>query len=165
MKLTPYDTGERLEPKTWVTSTAGLTRDNAEDFGKVDFDNEESATEAIVYIEKNQEKPGYTLRAYNMGPEPLRLALEEEDRPAVVIQPTDKLREIVQDTIDADVDPRVRDEVQVYYSPNNREALILVPGEKHVRKQLLISVLDAGEGTTTSAYVKDWASDVRETRL
>ena len=44
MNLTPYDTGEMLEPKLYVTSTAGVTASNRGDFGKVDFENDESAT-------------------------------------------------------------------------------------------------------------------------
>jgi hypothetical protein len=53
--LTPYDAGARLEPRTWVTSTAGLTRDNVDDFGKVDFDNEEGATMLTVWAEPGEE--------------------------------------------------------------------------------------------------------------
>lgn len=48
--LTPYDTGARLEPKLWVTSTSG-TLGNASDFGKVDFENDESSTELTIYVE------------------------------------------------------------------------------------------------------------------
>lgn len=163
MTLTPYDTGQRLEPRPWLVQHRA-TRD---DFGKVDFDNEESATQAIVYIEKNQDQqyhPGYTLRAYNMGPEPLRLALEEEDRPAVVIQPVEALRTIVEETI-AGMDPAVREEVEIYYSPNNHRALLLISGEEHVRKQLLIYLTDVGDGEPSSAYVKSWTTGIRETRL
>ena len=57
---TPYDTGERLEPKLYVTSTAGLTRDNAKDFGMVDFDNDSGETLATVWAERNPDG-SYTL--------------------------------------------------------------------------------------------------------
>jgi hypothetical protein len=43
--LTPYDTGDRLEPQPW-----GRDVDHGH-YGKVDFDNEESATVATVWIE------------------------------------------------------------------------------------------------------------------
>jgi hypothetical protein len=42
--LTPYDTGAVLQPRTWVTATAGLTSSNEDDFGRVDFDNDEGST-------------------------------------------------------------------------------------------------------------------------
>lgn len=45
-ELTPYDTGDRLEPHRWRERP-----DQPEDYGKVDFDNEESATVATVWIE------------------------------------------------------------------------------------------------------------------
>jgi hypothetical protein len=47
MTLTPYDQGTVLEPRTWVTSSSGVTRDggNIDDFGRVDFDNDEGSTE------------------------------------------------------------------------------------------------------------------------
>jgi len=51
-KLTPYDTGERLEPRLWVSRTAGLTDNNRDMFGKVDFENDESATEITIYVER-----------------------------------------------------------------------------------------------------------------
>ena len=44
--LTPYDTGEMLEPKLY---TVGVTRDDAADFGKVDFDNAEGSTVCTIY--------------------------------------------------------------------------------------------------------------------
>ena len=50
--LTPYDTGDRLEPKIWVASTSAVTRDNGDDFGKVDFDDDTSETVATLWLEK-----------------------------------------------------------------------------------------------------------------
>jgi hypothetical protein len=75
VSLTPYDTGERLEPKTWVTSTAGLTKDNANDFGKVDFDADDGSTVATLWIERN-EHGTYTLKGYFN--EPLAIAIEDQ---------------------------------------------------------------------------------------
>lgn len=48
-ELNPYDTGERLEPNVWnvVLPTGGLPH---EDYGKVDFDNDEGATEFTLYV-------------------------------------------------------------------------------------------------------------------
>lgn len=53
-KLTPYDTGARAEPKLWP-----LTEDD--NYGRVDFDNDESATLASVHLEPNP-SGGYTLK-------------------------------------------------------------------------------------------------------
>jgi len=65
--LTPYDTGERLEPRTWVTSTAGVTKDNADDFGKVDFDADDGRTVATLWIERKPDGT-YALKGYANEP-------------------------------------------------------------------------------------------------
>lgn len=44
--LTPYDTGERLEPRPW--STDG----DPERYGRVDFDDDEGATVLSVHVER-----------------------------------------------------------------------------------------------------------------
>lgn len=58
--LNPYDTGERLEPKPWVeldlrdwmvTSLDPRPAD-PDDFGRVDFDDDEGATIAVIHMEK-----------------------------------------------------------------------------------------------------------------
>lgn len=78
--LTPYDTGEVLEPKTHVTSTAGLTSSNRDWFGLVDFDNDESGTEFTVKIVRNDPIPvggeQYTLMIWG---ERERLAVEWDE--------------------------------------------------------------------------------------
>ncbi|CAM5539976.1 hypothetical protein [Leifsonia shinshuensis] len=56
MDATPYDTGARLEPHVWVhdgiTSPDGLSRDaEADDYGRVDFDDDEGTTIATLWIE------------------------------------------------------------------------------------------------------------------
>lgn len=59
--LSPYDTGKRAEPQPWAHSPANvvaemapIAREMAEEmFGKVDFDNDESAHVATVWFEKN----------------------------------------------------------------------------------------------------------------
>jgi hypothetical protein len=62
MSLTPYDTGKRLEPELWLKEGDSLDRP-AEDWGKVDFDDEESATVATLYIEKDADG-SYALRGH-----------------------------------------------------------------------------------------------------
>lgn len=64
MSLTPYDTGERAEPHLWVRPGNAAPLDPAVDphaeelrdnYGKVEFDNDESATVAIVHIERTED--------------------------------------------------------------------------------------------------------------
>ena len=42
-KLTPYDRGTRLEPQLWPLG------DDPDSYGRVDFDNDESATVLTAY--------------------------------------------------------------------------------------------------------------------
>jgi hypothetical protein len=56
-RLTPYDTGHRAQPHVWPTG--GGADDDA--FGKVDFDNDESATVATVYLELDDETGSYVV--------------------------------------------------------------------------------------------------------
>lgn len=44
--LTPYDTGSRLEPQLWPPN------DDPDRAGRVDFDDDESATVLTVYAER-----------------------------------------------------------------------------------------------------------------
>lgn len=46
-RLTPYDTGARLEPHRWRERPT-----QPQDYGKVDFEDDESATVATVHIER-----------------------------------------------------------------------------------------------------------------
>ena len=67
--LTPYDTGERLEPRPWVQgglNAAQLVRLSVggpvptfEDFGRVDFDDEENRPVLTVYVDRDAH--GYVL--------------------------------------------------------------------------------------------------------
>lgn len=58
--LTPYDTGARLEPKPWVITDPGaepgsvIWKIDQDRYGRVDFDDNESATIATVWIERNE---------------------------------------------------------------------------------------------------------------
>lgn len=58
-QLTPYDTGSRLEPHPWVRGTgAPMPREtntglvSPDDFGRVDFDDDEGRTVVTVHIER-----------------------------------------------------------------------------------------------------------------
>ncbi len=92
-------------------------------------------------------------------------AIERINREYLEAGPTQKLVENVK-RIRAEL-PRngTVDESEVYYSDNHHRAMILLPGEKHLRRQLLIYVTDVGDGEAVSAYVKSWAQGVRETEI
>lgn len=155
--LSPYDTGQRAEPKVWEEHH----RESEGDFGKVDFNDDLDYTVATLYIERDES--GYALKGYTN--EPLKMDIEDQSgQPGMlIIQPSAALQENVKDTIALLRTSYERDTAEVYWQ--DRRAMILVPGEKHVRKQLLIMVTDVGEGEDSSAYVKGWADGVRETRL
>lgn len=55
-ELTPYDTGDRLEPQLWPTG-------EADTFGRVDFDDDEARTVATAYIAR--EGTAYVLHVVN----------------------------------------------------------------------------------------------------
>ena len=53
-ELTPYDTGQRCEPKVWPAYLSDPDR-----YGRVDFDNDEGGTVLTAYVESTPE--GYRL--------------------------------------------------------------------------------------------------------
>lgn len=54
--LTPYDTGKRLEPHVWVPRDPGLPpAQDPDDYGRVDFDNEEGGTELTVHVDREDD--------------------------------------------------------------------------------------------------------------
>lgn len=58
---TPYDTGARLQPMPWHTQPSNLPDDDEADrYGRVDFDNDEGATVLTAYMEPDG-NGGYTL--------------------------------------------------------------------------------------------------------
>jgi hypothetical protein len=69
--LTPYDTGKRAEPKVWEARH----RESANDFGKVDFNNEEDFTIATLYIERDEDGT-YAIRGYTN--EPLKVEIDDQ---------------------------------------------------------------------------------------
>jgi hypothetical protein len=157
-QLTPYDTGERLEPIPWVQEEARRHRTRPPaDWGKVDFTNEEGATVFTAHAEREGE--GYRLKVNDLSYTALRVEVDSE---LVTVAPTEALQLNVKNII-ASLDPYPRDSAEVYWE--HTRAMILVPGEKHVRKQLLIFVTDTGDGEPTSAYVKDWGDGIRDTRI
>jgi hypothetical protein len=157
---TPYDTGKRSEPKVWTKSHI----EDDDDYGKVDFENDEGGTLATLYIEKDEDGT-YALRGD--ANEPLKVEIETDEDPLdpVLIQPSEALKTKVRDTIEELYSPYEREEATVYWQEG--QALILVPGEKHVRKQQIIMVHEPGYpyADIDSAIVKGWESGVQRTRI
>lgn len=80
--LTPYDTGERLEPHPWISpgsinaaqvvrGSIGIPAPTFEDFGRVDFDDEEGRTVLTVYVDTDPH--GYVLHIEDLTEDPLRV--------------------------------------------------------------------------------------------
>lgn len=155
MTLTPYDTGERAEPKVWTKGHI----ENDGDYGKVDFDDDAGGTVATLYIEKGED--GYALKGYTNEPLTIDVDDQTDEGLMLIVQPSAKLQTRVKAVLD-DLDTETeRIEAEVFWQ--GKQALILVPGEKHVRKQQAITVYDWTD--TMSAKVGDWASGVRDTRI
>ena len=58
--LTPYDTGKRLQPMPWHVQPLNLPDPAEEDqYGRVDFDDDEGATILTGWVEKTE--AGYVL--------------------------------------------------------------------------------------------------------
>ncbi len=75
---TPYDTGDRMEPRPWISDRTadairrGRAQLDADRFGRVDFDNDAGATIATVYIERTAD--GHTLHVeYHGAPDGLEI--------------------------------------------------------------------------------------------
>lgn len=73
--LTPYDTGDRLEPQLWPLG------EDPDSYGRVDFDNDESATVLTAYVER--EGDGYAMHVTGMA-EPLSLVVDGGGRVVLV---------------------------------------------------------------------------------
>lgn len=77
--LTPYDTGDRLEPHPWVpgrggAAPSGLPRQTVEDdYGRVDFEDDESRTVVSLYVGRDDEG-SYALRVENLSDQALTVA-------------------------------------------------------------------------------------------
>ena len=59
-KLTPFDTGARLEPHAWISG-------HDSDLGKVDFDDDEGRTVVTVYGERSEVDGTYVLKVVSHG--------------------------------------------------------------------------------------------------
>ena len=67
-ELTPYDTGERAIPIPWVGAPGDFTTDlnrAPEDFGNVDFDDDEGRTIATIHLSRRDDG-GYTVHIMPM---------------------------------------------------------------------------------------------------
>lgn len=85
-RLTPYDDGTRLEPHVWVrgdvATPGGLPRRTEEDdYGRVDFDDDEGRTVLTLYVERTTE--GYTLHVENLS-DALRIEVDHDEATEVV---------------------------------------------------------------------------------
>lgn len=78
--LTPYDTGQRAEPKLWQRTRAEVLQvarhGEAEDIGNVDFDDDEGATVVTVHVSRDPDG-GHTVHVMPHA-EPIRLDLHTE---------------------------------------------------------------------------------------
>lgn len=81
-RLTPYDTGARLEPRLWPVATlrqTGIRRETGDPeshYGKVDFDNDFGETVFTAWVE--QTPGGYTLVVDQYGPQVLSICIRDE---------------------------------------------------------------------------------------
>lgn len=55
-ELNPYDTGERCEAKPWIPHGTDVSEATpAENFGKVDFNNDQDDTECTIHVERTED--------------------------------------------------------------------------------------------------------------
>lgn len=87
--LTPYDTGERCEAKPWIpygTKVGAATP--AENFGKVDFEDDEGHTVCVVHVERNADGR-HTVTVQSLcEDEDLVLVLQRQDGAVVNVDAT-----------------------------------------------------------------------------
>lgn len=59
VELTPYDTGDRCEPKVWQPDSASVRAamrgGEIDDIGNVDFDDDEGHTVVTVHVSRNED--------------------------------------------------------------------------------------------------------------
>ena len=163
--LTPYDTGDRLEPHSWTGRNQAET--NFEDYGKVDFDTEEGATVLTVHAAPDEwgrdERgyTGYTLHIGNVGVD--HMTVKGDETLPVIKVPSQMLLESVRQVIDDLRTPTEREEAEIYW--NDDEALILVPEESHVREEQLILVNEGGITSSAKVSSSNWRVGVQDTRI
>lgn len=158
-ELTPYDTGERLQPCRWHIQPRNLPDPEERDrYGRVDFDNDEGATMVSVHVSKDTDRDGHTLHI--SGAERSLMVVTDNEGP-LIESPSEELQKAVEEAVSRLRTPYEREEAEVFW--NAGQALILVPGEEHVRKQQLIVV--SANGSALSAKVGSWGNGVRDTRI
>ncbi|MBT8162911.1 MULTISPECIES: hypothetical protein [Arthrobacter] len=85
---TPYDTGARCEPKPWLPTSdvqqLALRNDLPDDFGKVDFDNDEGGTVCVAYVERNGDGR-FTVHIQPLVDEELRVMVHRDDGSVVIL--------------------------------------------------------------------------------
>lgn len=76
--LTPYDTGERLEPVVWPLhwTRPRPTQEDLDCYGRVDFDDDSGQTLVTVHA-RRAEDGTYELVVDNFDPERVRIVREE----------------------------------------------------------------------------------------
>lgn len=78
--LSPYDTGERLQPFPWVKEiNIDFAGSPADAYGRVDFDDDESST--VVSVVVKRDKAGdYTLYVNNNRANGVRVVVDGEEK-------------------------------------------------------------------------------------
>lgn len=163
-KLTPYDTGDKLQPHLWSVNRWETVVEN---FGKVDFETEEGTTALTVHAARNEDRnkggdASYTLHIVNHG---VDLAVESDEKDAVILAPSRALREAVLEVVNSLGTEIEKQEAEVFWSVH--QAMVIVPGEEGVRKQQAIIVNETRERRIDimSATVGPWSAGVKETRI
>ncbi len=83
--LSPYDTGDRCEPKVWIPyGTAVSHAAPVESFGKVDFEDEEGGTVCVVHVERASDHRHIVQVQPLCGDDELVIKLHLEDRVVTV---------------------------------------------------------------------------------
>ncbi|WP_181273587.1 hypothetical protein [Brevibacterium oceani] len=88
--LTPYDTGERCEPKPWLPYGTEVTEATpAENFGKVDFDDDSGETDCTIYVERDEDGTKTVHVVSHIEDESIRVRLHGERHSVVArLEPT-----------------------------------------------------------------------------
>lgn len=76
--LTPYDTGERLQPQVWVTPDPRRPEEHDRDrYGKVDFDDDSSTSILNVWVERKDGK--FTVNIQPMGDDEISVVVHDSE--------------------------------------------------------------------------------------
>ena len=107
--LTPYDTGDRLEPKLWTSGINAAAP--ADEYGRVDFENDEGSTQFALHFERYNDH-GYRLMIESLCGAPLLVSVDDgsllvEHRgkpwvPHLVATAVERMGETLTETVHAD---------------------------------------------------------------